>query len=75
MVVSVAYLYPPVKDKHTSDSMMQSTKQFISLRDRTPLLCTQAIKLVRVIESCSCEANQDATFNYCAFTKDVFSSL
>ena len=29
MVVFVAYLYSPVKDKHTSDSMMESTKQFM----------------------------------------------
>ena len=29
MVVFVAYIYSPVKDKHTSNSMMQSTKQFI----------------------------------------------
>ena len=63
MFVYVAYLYSPVKDKHTSGSKMQSTKQFIfqcgcwrlecmlsdkehtCLRDRTPLLCTQAITL------------------------------
>ena len=29
MVVFVAYLYSPEKDKHTSNSVMQSTKQLI----------------------------------------------